>query len=414
LITCECFIGAISFSQIIIHPLANRPKMPHPLKLSDSVKKNVLQFIGSFHQGGSERQAVQLTRLLARDDRYNVFIATLNAEGILRRVVEELGFEQIPEFKLTSFYDSNFLRQLSLCKKFLRENQIDIVQTHDFYTNIFGIAAARLARVPIKIASKRETEGVRTKLQKILEKQVFRWADAIVANSQAVESYLIAERIRAEKIKVIYNGLDLERLKPNPMSRAEICEKLGLPDGENIKFITLVANLRHTVKNHPMCLRAAKKVLVAIPNAHFVIAGEGELKEDLTNLARELGVIENVHFIGRCEMIAELLAVSFACVLCSYAEGFSNSILEYMAAGKPVVATDVGGAREAIVEGVNGFLVDSDDDESMANGLIDLLQNEKKAREFGEAGRRMVEENFSVAAQLERTIELYQSASDER
>lgn len=382
--------------------------------MSDSVKKNVLQFIGSFQQGGSERQAVQLTRLLRRDNRYNVFIATLNADGVLRREVEELGFEQIPEFKLTSFYDLNFLRQLNLCKNFLHENHIDIIQTHDFYTNIFGLAAAKLARVPIKIASKRETEGVRTKLQKVLEKQVFRWADAIVANSQSVESYLIAKKIQAEKIKVIYNGLDLERLKPKLTNRAEICEKLGLPDGDNIKFITLIANLRHTVKNHPMFLRAAKKVLVSIPNAHFVIAGEGELKEDLKNLARELGIIENVHIIGRCEMIAELLAVSFACVLCSYAEGFSNSILEYMAAGKPAVATDVGGAREAIVEGINGILVDSDDDEAMANGLIDLLQNEKKAREFGEAGRKLVEESFSVAAQLERTIELYQSVSDER
>ena len=373
-----------------------------------SFMKNVLQFIGSFHTGGSERQAVQLARLLREDAKFNIFLATLNNEGVLREEVEKIGFTQIPEFPLDSFYNLDFVKQLRNCARFLRENRIEIVHTHDFYTNVFGIAAARLARVKVKIASKRETAGMRSKAQKTIEKQIFRIADLITVNSKAVENYLVAEKIAAEKIEVIYNGLDLERLKPKQTNRAEICTELGLPTGENIRFITLVANLRHSVKNQPMFLRAANKVSQKFPNVHFVLAGEGGLKNDLENLARELKITQNTHFIGRCAKVPELLSVSFAGVLTSFHEGFSNSILEYMAAKLPVVATNVGGASEAIIENETGFLVESDDDKTMAERLIQLLESEKEARQFGEKGAKITKEKFSLQAQLKNVSELYE------
>ena len=372
------------------------------------MKKNVLQFIGSFHTGGSERQAVQLTRLLREDAQFNVFLATLNSEGALLEEVERLGFTEIPEFPLQSFYDLNCVKQLRNCTRFLRENQIEIIHTHDFYTNIFGIAAARLAKVKVKIASKRETGGMRSKAQKAIEKKIFGAADAIAVNSKAVEKYLLNKKISAEKIEVIYNGLDLERLKPKSTDRKEICAEFGLPINENIRFITLVANLRHDVKNQPMFLRVAKKVTEKFPNAHFILAGEGDLREGLENLARVLQITENTHFIGRCTKIPELLLVSFAGVLTSFHEGFSNSILEYMAAKLPVIATNVGGASEAIIENETGFLVESDDDKMMANRLIELLQDEKKAQQFGEKGAKITEETFSLAAQLKNVSELYE------
>lgn len=372
------------------------------------MKKNVLQFIGSFNQGGSERQALQLTKLLKEEGTHNIFLAVLNKEGVLREEATRVGFAEIAEFPLRSFYDLNFVGQLRKCVRFLRENKIDVVHTHDFYTNVFGITAARFAKVKVKIASKRETGGMRSKAQKTVEKRVFGFADAIVANSEAVRNYLIENGASAEKVARIYNGLDLERLAPGQATRAEICEKLDLPKDENVKFITHVANLRHTVKNHPMFLRAAKKVAEKIPNAHFVLAGEGELKKDLENLASEFGIAGKTHFTGRCEKIPELLSVSFAGVLTSRNEGFSNSILEYMAARLPVVATDVGGAREAIFEGENGFLVESNDDEALATRLIELLENKEKARAFGEKGRKLVEENFSCEAQLKNVLEFYE------
>jgi len=374
------------------------------------VKKNVLQFIGSFHQGGSERQAVQLTRLLREDGTFNVSIATLENAGALQAEVEKMGFKEIPEFKLTSFYNYNFVKQLLKCANLMRTEKIEIIHTHDFYTNVFGMFASQIFRVSLAVASKRETGGMRTKMQKRIERLAFKQANAIVANSEAVKKYLISEGIPAEKIKVIYNGLDPERLTPQTTDRKKICAELGLPEDENIKFITLVANLRHKVKNQPMFLRAAQKVLEKFPNAHFVLAGEGELREDLEKLAKELRIAENTHFIGSCTQVPELLSVSFAGVLTSLNEGFSNSILEYMAARLPVVATNVGGASEAIIENETGFLVESGDAEALANRLIELLEDEDKAQQFGARGKKRVEEKFSVAAQLENTLKLYGKA----
>ena len=371
------------------------------------MKKNVLQLIGSFHQGGSERQAVQLTRLLKQDDSHNIFLATLNNEGVLKAEAESIGFADIPEFKLNSFYDFNFVRQLRNGVRFIKENNIEIIHTHDFYTNVFGIGAARLAGVKLKIASKRETSGMRSDAQKIIERKIFKTADRIVANSNAVKNYLTADGISGDKIHVIYNGLDLDRLQPKETNRRTICEKIGLPPEGHLKFVTLVANLRHTVKNQPMFLRTARKVADKIPEARFVLAGEGDLKNDLENLANELNIADKTHFIGRCTDVPDLLLISSVGVLTSFAEGFSNSILEYMAAGLPVVATNVGGAAEAVLENENGFLVASDDDETMANRLIELLQNEVKAADFGGRGCCLVEERFSLESQLERTLELY-------
>ena len=371
------------------------------------MKKNVLQFIGSFRQGGSERQAVQLSRLLYEEGSLNVFVACLDAEGSLRQEIEQLGIDEIPEFKLKSFYDANFLRQINRCAKFIKQNKISIVHTHDFYTNIFGMFAAFLARVPVRIASKRETLS-KTKSQLLIERQAFRACDKILANAEAVKRFLIETGISEKKIVTIYNGLDLERLTPAPnLKREEILRQHGLPIDEKIQIVTIVANLRSDVKNHRMFLQAAKKVKESIGNIVFVLAGEGELTELLKSLAKDLGIEKDTYFIGRCAQVAELLSVSDVCVLSSKSEGFSNSILEYMSAAKPVVATDVGGASEAIIEGETGFLIKSDDDEALANRLIELLENPEKATEMGGRGRERVEKNFSLEAQLAKTLELY-------
>ena len=139
----------------------------------------------------------------------------------------------------------------------------------------------------------------------------------------------------------------------------------------------------------------------------FAIAGEGELIDSLSARAAELKIVDDIHFLGRCSRVPDLLAASDICVLSSISEGFSNALLEYMAAGKPVVATRVGGAAEAIIEGVTGYLVESDDDETMSARLLELLGNPELAKRFGDEGRRTARERFSVSAQLEETHRLY-------
>src|SRR3989440_12545905 len=156
------------------------------------MKPNVLIFTGSFEQGGSERQAVQLARLLHESGRFRVRVACLQPTGVLRDEIERLNLGEIPSFPLTSFYDRNMLTQLRRCMSFLRAHKFDLVQTFDFYTNIFGMTAAALARVPVRIAARRETAGTKTRAQLFIERRAYNLAHAVVANAEAVRQELIA------------------------------------------------------------------------------------------------------------------------------------------------------------------------------------------------------------------------------
>ena len=171
--------------------------------------------------------------------------------------------------------------------------------------------------------------------------------------------------------------------------------------------MTIVANLRNPVKNHEVFLRAAARVRAQVPDAAFVIAGEGELMPGLRELANQLGIAEDVHFIGRCDDVAALLFASHVGVLSSKAEGFANAILEYMAVGLPVVATDVGGVHEAIIEGETGFIVPAGDDAQMAARIIEVLSDDNRAREMGARGKAIVGDKFSSEHHLRNTLELY-------
>lgn len=370
------------------------------------MKPAVLQLIDSFNQGGSERQALQLTRLLHESGRYNVRLACLSPEGSLRSSIKDLDLGEIPSFSLTSFYDPNAVRQLSRFVRWLKSSRIDLLHTHDFYTNVFGLSGGVLARLPVRIASMRETAGMRSAAQAHVQRFVYSLSHHIVANSGAVREKLIKDGTSAEKVTVVYNGLDWRRLETRA-SREESLAVLGVPDDRPRRFVSIVANMRHEVKDYPMFLRAARRVKEAVPDAAFLLAGEGELSDSLQSLASELGITESTFFLGRCERVAELLSVTEVCVLSSKAEGFSNSILEYMAAARPVVVTDVGGAREAVREGETGYLVPSGDDATMAARLISLLRDPKTARTMGMKGRLVVQEEFSCEAQLARTEALY-------
>jgi L-malate glycosyltransferase len=372
------------------------------------MRLSVLHLVSSFHTGGSERQAVQLARLLKASGRYDVHLACLDGGGVLRKEVERMGLLEIPEYRLTSFYDANMIRQLRRFVRLITERRIDIVQTHDFYSNIFGMIGAAMARVPVRIAARRETKGWRSAAQKRVERMAYRLAHAIVANAEAVKHQLVSEGGRASKIAVVYNGLDLERLcRPAGATREAMLAGFGLPERRDLRFVTIIANLHHAVKDHPTFLRAAARTARACPQAHFVVAGEGELSGAMRELAAQLGIAAQTFFIGRAERVAELLAISDVCVLSSQAEGFSNSILEYMAASRPAVVTDVGGAREAISDGVTGYVVPAGDDRAMAERLTLLLDQPELAQEMGRRARLVVEERFSCRAQLERTEALY-------
>jgi len=362
--------------------------------------------IDSLHAAGSERQAAQIAESLYESARYQVFVACMDQRGTLGEELNRIGFRDIPAFKLNSFYDYTAVNQLTRFTRFLREQKIDIVHTHDFYTNIFGMAGAWLARSQVRIASRRETAGCHTKAQKFAERRAYQLAHAIVTNAEAVSRHLSEEGVPGNKIVTIYNSLKHERVSPRH-GHEETLKLLNLPSDSHCRFVTIVANLSNRVKDHPTFLRAAQRVRQAIPETRFILVGSGTLMDETRALAKSLGLETDVFFTGRCERVADLLSISDVCVLSSVAEGFSNSILEYMGASRPVVATNVGGAREAIIEGETGFLVRPGDDETMAARITELLRNPDLARSMGRCGRQVVEQKFSPAAQLAKTEQLY-------
>lgn len=370
------------------------------------MKPSVLHLINSFEQGGTERQTLQLARLLKESGRFQVKLACLNSHGVLRAEAEALDLGRIEQYKLTSFHDANFITQVRRLARDLRSDSITVVHSHDFYTNVFGMAAARLARVTARVASKRDIAGFRTPAQNFVERCSFRLARRVVVNSEAVRAFLVGSGVPAKKIVTLYNGLDPARVEPPAnFNEEEVRAALGLP--QERPLVTIVANLQHEVKDHRTFLRAARRVKEGAPGAAFVLAGEGDLTESLRAYAAELGLAGDVFFTGRCTRVAELLAVSDVCVLSSKAEGFSNSILEYMAAARPAVVTDVGGAREAVEEGGSGFVVAPGDDCAMGERVALLLNDPERARRMGARGRRVVEERFSCAAQLAGVEGLY-------
>lgn len=372
-----------------------------------SLKPNLLILLGSFDMGGAESQAVQLARLLKEDGRYQVHLGCMRRSGVLLEAAEALDLGEIAEFPITSLANHTMASQLLRFKAFAKEHRIAIVHSQDLYMNVLGMFGAAIAKVPARIAFWGWIGDSFPFSRMILQKSAFGLSHVIHANSEKVKNQLIKIGVSEKKIVKIYNGLDLTRVTPGKgFRREDFLESLGLRrDARNL--VTIVANMRLQVKDHQMFLRAAQLVRQEVPDAKFILAGEGELMQSFRSLASSLGLQDHALFIGRCDRVAELLAVSDIAVLSSKSEGFSNSILEYMGAGLPVVSTDVGGIREVVSEGESGYIVPSGDYESLADRIIALLRSPEKARAMGARGRKIVEDNFSDHVQLKNTSELY-------
>ena len=352
---------------------------------------------------------MQLVKSLQSIGRYRILMACLNSDGPLRRDLDCLDLGEIPEYKLTAFYNFRSLRQVRRFTSHLKKQRIGILHTHDFYTNVFGMCAAAMARVPVRIAARRESSTMRSSGRRALERISYRAATRVLANCEEVRCQLISEGVSPKRIEVIYNGVHAERTcHPRPVNRSEIAASFGLPTDSKRLFISIVANLRLAAKDHGTFLRAARGVSASAPQATFVVAGEGELMTSMRLLAEELGIAGQTFFLGRCDRVTELLSITDVAVLSSLYEGFANAVLEYMAAGCPVVATDVGGVREAVVDGKTGYLVEAGDHEAMARQILRLLDTPQQAQEMGMLGQQIVKQKFSSETQVKAIIGLYE------
>ena len=200
--------------------------------------------------------------------------------------------------------------------------------------------------------------------------------------------------------------MDLERFNPGPKSK-DLLQSLGVPS--NTPTVGIVAMLRPE-KGHDIFLKAAALVLKQKPETHFLIIGDGDERKKLEGMAEDTSIKAYIHFLGARKDIPEILNLFDVAVLSSYpvVETLSNAVLEYMAAGKPVVSTRVGSLEEVVDEGQTGFLVESGDFEAMAVLILKILQDAKLAREMGEAGRKKVEKEYSIEQMVSLTESLFE------
>jgi glycosyltransferase involved in cell wall biosynthesis len=198
-------------------------------------------------------------------------------------------------------------------------------------------------------------------------------------------------------------GVDVRAFDPNA-GPANIRAELGLAPGTLL--FGSVGRLV-PVKNYACLIRAAHKVFESVPNAALLFVGDGPLQADLTALARELGIVNRVHFLNWRKDVPHLLRQLDVFVLSSFSEGMSNSILEAMTARKPVVATAVGGNTELVVENETGFLVPSDHPEKMAGALLALLRNETQRLAMGAAARKHIEAHFTLPQMMRNYQRVY-------
>jgi len=370
----------------------------------------VLEFVTNFCLGGTERQFLNLVEGL-RDTAFEVHVACFSAKGPLLDELRNGSGPRLPltEYPLPSLRSPVAAARLLELVRYLRRHRIDVVHTTGLYPNVFGVAAAWLARTPVIIASVRDMGQMwRGDLRRV-QRRTCRLADAVVTNAGAIAERLRAEGYPADTIEVIHNGI----VQPPAAGRRTgggIREELGIPAGAPV--VGVVSRL-DPLKGLQDFVVAADLLRARHPEARFLVVGgplagvgEGYL-EVLRAKVEELGLGERVILAGPRTDVPEILPELTLSVLPSLTEGLSNSLLEAMAARLPVVATAVGGNPEIVEDGVTGFLVPPSAPAALAEAIGRVLESPALAARLGAAGKARVEERFVQERMVERTIDLY-------
>lgn len=366
----------------------------------------VLHVVDSLQIGGTEWQCLSLITGL-RVPWCRNFLMCLNREGSL---LEALRRTRVTSLVLpfSGFHRPAAIKSLLQMVVFMRRERIQIVQAYGFYSNVPALLAGRMAGVPILLASRRDMGEFLSRVHRLTEKGIFRFATRVVVNAAAIRRELLAARqVREDKIVVIPTGVDPSRFDRNISAGDQSVRPVWAGTG---KIVAMVARFRRQ-KDQPTFLRAAKQILSVDPTVVFVLAGDGYLKESTEQFARDLRISQSVWFVGAVapdEMPAFLRQVDISVLASRSNEGIPNVVLEAMAAGKPVVATDTGGCSEAVVDGVTGFLVPPGDAEELAKRVLRLLRDDSEATLMGKAGRARVEAEFTLLRMVDRFSSLYE------
>jgi L-malate glycosyltransferase len=346
-------------------------------------------FVDRYAPGGTQRQMLELVARLDRQ-RFRVHPVCFHAEGAWFERLQALG-DPVTLFPIHGFRRPMTARQMWSFASWCKSRRIAVLQTCELYSNIFGLPAGALASVPVRIGSRRgfvEPPGLQR-----MQHAAYTAAHRVVANSQAAAARLRRDGVPEGQIVVIPNGIDLTTFGPRTYA-------------PRLKRILLVACLREE-KRIDVLIAAAPQILQRHPDVEFVIAGDGTCRAELLALARATGAFDRFQFLGHRDDIPAILASADVFVLPSRSEALPNSVIEAMASGLPVVASNVGGIPELVEDGKTGRLVPAGDSQALASAIVGLLEHPEQAAEFGMAGRRRITALCSFDRMVDQFETLY-------
>ncbi|GLI39232.1 glycosyl transferase [Geobacter hydrogenophilus] len=355
-------------------------------------------------QGGAEKQLGILASSLD-PSRFRPLVVQLAPRGAVPLKNGTLGPARVFHFPTGKFYSPSGFGQMLRIARLAREERVDIIQTFFEKAEVMGWLARRLAGVPVWMTSRRDLGFKRKPVYDRIFRISSRSCDGLVAVCRAAKDETVTrEGFPAGKIEVIYNALEDGTLG-GAVSPSGSRADLGLPTEGPL--VGMVANFNFEIKGHRYFIEAAARVARERSGVLFVLVGDGALRAACERQARDLGIAERIHFLGKRGDVPAILAHLDVSVLCSTSEGLSNVIMESMAACKPVVATRVGGNPELVQDGVTGLVVPPADSTALGEAIGALLDDPPRAAAMGAAARQIAEERFSVRAMVEAHEKLY-------
>ncbi len=368
----------------------------------------VAYIIDTFIIGGTELNAIRTLEALDRV-RFDVTVFHCCEHGPLRSRYDALGVRMV-RLSLTGFRSLGTLREGWRFGVLLRRLGIQVVHSHDVYTNIFATPFARMFSDCGVMSSRRWSYDVPRRALNTLNRLSNLLAHRVLANSNSVARLLVEqEGVSRQKVVEIPNFLTEEAFAPMDLNaRFEQRIKWGVPPEAYV--VGIVARLA-AVKNHAMLLRAIQGLA---DDTHLVVVGEGPELQRLQLLAHELNVASRVHFAGTIVSSINLHWNFEVSVLCSLSEGFPNSILEALAACRPVVATKVGGVADVVEDGVSGVLIESGDHQALTDSLSRLRLNPELRARLGAAGALRIRTEYAQQLVISKLQDVYEQLAQNR
>ena len=347
-------------------------------------------------RGGEQQQAWLASGLQSRG---HECLVICNTRGEMARRAPKLGLKTVP----IPVRGEIGVRSVTRTARALREFEPHIVHLHDAHAVLIGSLASKLARSPALVASRRVDFRIRSRWK-------YTWAvNRIVAISDAVRSVLIDCGLPAEMISVVHSGVDLSRFEGMP-DRESARAALEL-DPQDLAVGMVAALTDH--KGHRFLLEAWPQVIASHPRARLLLAGDGELGDELRAQASALGIDSSVRFLGYVGDVTRLLAALDLFTMSSHLEGLCTSLMDAMAAGLPVVATSAGGIPEVVEGNRTGVLVAPRDAGALAGAVCALLSDSARRMELGRAGRERALAKFGYDRMVEGTLEIYRQVLGE-